>query len=157
MDLLWFDRYKRDDGTGGFLPWELSSGLCTWEQAPAPAQIGKRLVEGVFEHELPVGRAALVNNLTHWGYGMLGGVEYGIVAGSAAHPRMFYGIPFGATLWATSYVVLPLAGLYRPIWEYDRKTLAKDLSAHLVYGLATATAIAFKCRAAPGTLARRSS
>jgi len=35
-------------------------------------------------------------------------------------------------------VVLPLAGLYKPIWEYDRHTLAKDLSAHLVYGLTTA-------------------
>jgi len=34
--------------------------------------------------------------------------------------------------------VLPAAGLYRPIWEYDRKTLADDLSAHLVYGLTTA-------------------
>jgi hypothetical protein len=28
----------------------------------------------------------------------------------------------------------------RPRWTYDRKTLANDLSAHLVYGLATAAA-----------------
>ena len=41
---------------------------------------------------------------------------------------------------ASSYAVLPLAKLYKPIWEYDRKTLAKDLSAHLAYGLATAAA-----------------
>jgi hypothetical protein len=34
--------------------------------------------------------------------------------------------------------VLPAAGLYEPIWKYDRKTLAKDLSAHLVYGVITA-------------------
>jgi hypothetical protein len=140
MDLLWFYRYKRDHGKGGLFTWEFSSGLCTWEQAPAPAQIGRRLVEGVFEHELPAARAGLVNNLTHWGYGMLGGVQYGIVAGSAADPRILYGIPFGATVWAMSYVLLPLAKLYKPIWEYDCKTLAKDLSAHLVYGLATATA-----------------
>jgi hypothetical protein len=32
-------------------------------------------------------------------------------------------------------------GLYEPIWKYDRKTLAKDLTAHLVYGLGTATAL----------------
>jgi hypothetical protein len=140
MDLLWFYRYKRDHGKEGFLDWEFSSGLCTWEQAPAPAQMGERLVEGVFKIELPATRVPLINNLTHWGYGILAGVQYGIVAGSAADPRIGYGIPLGATVWTTSYLVLPLAKLYKPIWEYDRETLAKDLSAHLVYGLATATA-----------------
>ena len=34
---------------------------------------------------------------------------------------------------------MPAAKLYEPIWKYDRRTLAKDLSAHLVYGLTTAT------------------
>jgi hypothetical protein len=33
-----------------------------------------------------------------------------------------------------------LAKLYEPIWKYDAKTLANDLSAHLVYGLVTAAA-----------------
>ena len=54
--------------------------------------------------------------------------------------RVRYGLPFGAAVWSGGYVVLPAAKLYRPIWEYDRVTLAKDLSAHLVYGLATASA-----------------
>ncbi len=31
-------------------------------------------------------------------------------------------------------------GIYRPIWEYDRETLFKDLTAHLVFGLATGLA-----------------
>jgi hypothetical protein len=31
------------------------------------------------------------------------------------------------------------ASLYKPVWEYDAETLWKDLSAHLVYGIATAT------------------
>jgi hypothetical protein len=140
MDLLWFSRYKRDGGEGGFLGWEFSSGLCSWDQAPAPALVGKRLVEGVFQVEVPAERAALVNNITHWGYGMLGGAQYGIVAGSLESPRIVYGIPFGATVWISGYVVLPLAHLYKPIWEYDTKTLAKDFSAHLVYGLTTAVA-----------------
>jgi hypothetical protein len=30
--------------------------------------------------------------------------------------------------------VLPLAKVYQPIWKYDTRTLAKDLSAHVVYG-----------------------
>jgi hypothetical protein len=63
------------------------------------------------------------------------------VAGSLRNPRILYGLPFGAAVWAGGYVVLPAAKLYKPIWEYDRKTLAKDLSAHLVYGLGTAAAV----------------
>ena len=27
------------------------------------------------------------------------------------------GLPFGATVWATGYVVLPEAGIYKPIWR----------------------------------------
>jgi hypothetical protein len=49
-------------------------------------------------------------------------------------------------VWVSGYVVLPLAHLYKPIWEYDSKTLAKDLSAHIVYGVTTAVAFAFLAR-----------
>jgi len=140
MDALWFARYRRAGGDSDFAEWEFSSGVCSWEQAPAPAQVGKRLVEGLFKRELPASRAALVNNITHWAYGMLGGTQYGIVAGSLNRPRIRYGVPFGASVWAAGYAVLPAAKLYKPIWEYDKQALAKDLSAHLVYGVGTATA-----------------
>jgi len=140
MDALLFSRYRRGNGEDDFLAWEFSSGLRSWEDAPAPAQIGKRLVEGIFQIELPPERARLVNNVTHWGYGIMGGQKYGVVAGSLAAPRIVYGLPFGATIWASSYVVLPLAHLYKPIWKYDLETLTGDLSAHLVYGLTTALA-----------------
>jgi hypothetical protein len=140
MDLLWFYRYKKDGGEDGFLSWEFSSGIASWDEAPAPAQVGRRLFEGIFQREIPAERAGLVNNVTHWGYGMLGALQYGIVAGSLKSARVIYGLPFGATVWASGYVVLPLAHLYKPIWQYDPQTLAKDLSAHLVYGLTTAGA-----------------
>src|SRR3954454_1875228 len=138
MDLLLFARYRSGGGRSGFRRWELSTDVKTWDQAPAPAQVGKRLVEGVFGRHLPDERAALVNNLTHWGYGVLNGAPFGILAGSVRAPRAWYGALFGGTVWATSYAVLPAAKLYRPIWEYDARTLAKDLSAHLVYGVSTA-------------------
>ena len=141
MDASLFARYRRGGGDGRFAPWEFSSGVGDWEQAPAPAQVGKRLVEGLFQLKLPPERAALVNNVTHWAYGMLGGAQYGLVAGSLRSPRIRYGLPFGASVWAASYAVLPAAKLYKPIWEYDLPTLAKDLGAHLVYGLTTATAL----------------
>jgi hypothetical protein len=65
-----------------------------------------------------------------------------LTAGSLGAPRVAYGPFFGAGVWGTSYVVLPAAGLYKPIWEYDRVTLAKDRSAHLLYGTTTAATFA---------------
>ncbi len=141
MDALLFARYRREGGDSPFASWELSSGLSSWEDAPAPAQVGRRFVEGLFGRPVPSARAALVNNVTHWAYGIAGGAQYGIAAGSLKVPRVAYGLPFGAMVWGAGYVVLPAMGLYEPIWKYDRKTLAKDLTAHLVYGLGTATAL----------------
>ena len=66
----------------------------------------------------------------------------------AAQPKLWFGLPFGAAVWASGYVVLPLLGVYEPIWKYDLETLRKDLSAHLVFG--TATAAAFRILAHRG-------
>jgi hypothetical protein len=140
MDLVQFARYKRGGGTDRLLAWEFSAGLKDWEQAPAPAQIGRRIFEGVFQRQLPPERAALVNNLTHWGYGIAWGGLFGLVEGSLRAPKVRHGLVLGTTVWIGDYVLLPLAKLYRPIWEYDVKVLAKDLGDHLVYGVSTAGA-----------------
>jgi hypothetical protein len=142
LDLVGFAHYRRGGGKQAFGPWESSADVTGWDQAPAPAQVGRRLAEGLFRIELPQERARLVNNITHWGYGILNGAGYGLVAGSLRTPRVRYGVPFGASVWGSGYVVLPAAGLYRPIWEYDRATLARDLSGHLAYGLTTAAVFA---------------
>jgi hypothetical protein len=76
----------------------------------------------------------------HWGYGSAAAALYGIVAGSLREPSPLYGLPFGAAVWAAGYAVLPEAGIYKPIGEYDAKTLASDLGAHLAYGAGTGTA-----------------
>jgi hypothetical protein len=141
FDAFLYARYRREGGESPLLDWELSKGLDNWDDAPAPAQVGRRLIEGALQVELAPEHARLVNNVTHWGYGLFGALQYGIVVGSLrGAPRILYGLPFGASFWSSGYVVLPVMKLYRPIWEYDAKVLAKDLSAHLVYGLATATA-----------------
>jgi uncharacterized membrane protein YagU involved in acid resistance len=80
-----------------------------------------------------------VNNIMHWGYGMFQGAGYGVVAGSLRRSRTRDGLIFGASLWASDYVILGAAKLYKPIWQYDAKTLARDLNAHLVYGVVTAS------------------
>ena len=140
MDLLLYARYRRGGGKQHLFAWEFSSGLSSLDEAPVPGQVGKRLFEGLFQKKLPPQRAELVSNITHWAYGMLNGALYGIAAESLGQPRTWYGFPFGAGVWAVSYTVLPAAGLYKPIRDYDRETLAKDLSAHLVYGTTTAAA-----------------
>jgi hypothetical protein len=146
MDTFLFARFRRGGGETPFADWELSKGLESWDDAPAPAHVGKRFVEGLFQVELPAARVPLVNNVMHWGYGIANAAQYGIVAGSLPKPRIRYGLPFGAAVWGSGYVVLPAMKLYEPIWKYDRKTLADDLSAHLVYGLATATAFQLLAR-----------
>ncbi len=142
MDALLLWRYRRGGGTEASLSWETSAGVTEWEKAPAPALVGKRLVEGLFQLKLPPDRARLVNNVTHWAFGIANGAGYGVVAASLPRPRVLYGLLFGATVWSGGYVVLPLAKLYKPIWEYDAKTLADDLSDHLLYGLTTSVTFA---------------
>jgi hypothetical protein len=142
MDAVWYRRYRRGGGTQGFLRWEFSVGIDTWDRAPAPALAGKRMAEGFLQKEIPGRYAWLVNNITHWGYGVGWGGVYGLVAGTVGPWRVYWGPPFGAAVWSSSYVTLPLAGLYKPIWQYDLHTLAEDLSAHLVYGGGTAVTFA---------------
>lgn len=140
MDSVWFRRYRRGGGTDPFLDWEFSRGL-TWDSAPAPAQVGKRMVEGMFQTKVDEDLAPLYNNVVHWGYGIAWAGLFGIVAGSLGQSRLLLGPPFGAFVWVTGYAVLAPMKLYKPMWEYDRATLMKDLSAHLVYGVATSIAI----------------
>lgn len=149
MDLVWYSRYRRGGGEDRFTDWEFSASTKSFDDAGAPAQIGKRIVEGLFHTELPPESAAFTNNVVHWATGSQWGAVYGVAAGSAAAANPALGLLLGAAAWGTSYVVMPLAKLYKPIWEYDAKTLAKDLSAHLVFGLATAGAFRALSRGRP--------
>jgi len=100
-----------------------------------PVQLGRgagarasrqRLFEGLFQKKLPPKRAAAVSNITHWAYGMLNGAAYAIAAESLGQPRTWHGLPFGASVWAASYTPSSQPpGLYKPIRDYDRETLAK--------------------------------
>ena len=140
MDASLYRRYRHDGGNAAFAGWESSEGLTSWEHAPAPALVAKRLLEGVLEREIPPRYARLFNNATHWGFGLAAGAGYGVL-GSRRRPKVWYGLPFGAAVWLSGYIVLPLLGVYKPIWKYDLGTLRRDLNAHLVFG--TATAVAF--------------
>ncbi len=138
LDLLGYARFRRGGGDQGFLDWESSAGLADWEAAPAPAQVGRRIIEGLFQIKLEPPWARATNNTMHWLYGTSWGATYGVVSTSVLRRRGLIAAVFGPAVWASGYVVLPLARLYKPIWRYDLKTLWTDLSGHLAYGLSTA-------------------
>jgi hypothetical protein len=119
------------------LQWEFSTPAASWDAAPAPARVGKLLFERLSRRRLSERYIALANNVLHWSYGLSWGAAFGIVAGSMREYNPTYGLPFAVVVWANGYLVLPPTGIYRPIWEYDVPTLAKDLSAHLAYGIGT--------------------
>ena len=137
MDLVWYTRYRRGGGEDEFADWEVTGDVETWEQAPAPGQVGRKALQAVGV-DVPIEHAAALSNFMHWIYGT------GWVAACAVLlPRRpwWAGPALGTLVWSSDYVVLPVAGIYEPIWRYDAKTLAKDLSAHLVFGTASDTAL----------------
>lgn len=137
MDLFWYRGYRERGGEQPFARWAFSSGIDSFEDAGPPAQLAEKLAErlGV---ELPERAAGTVSDVVHW----LTGTGYGaLVQGLVIHDRRnpaASALATGGVAWLNAYVTLGAVGLYKPIWEYDRKTLAKDLTAHLAYGAGTA-------------------
>jgi hypothetical protein len=147
MDYLLYRRYRRDGGKETFWHWESAAGVTSWDQASAPGQVGRKLERLLAGGEPPPDRwARTTTNVLHWATGIGWTVQYGVLASrTAAHP-LVRALSLGPVVWLSGYVVLPLAGVYKPIWEYDARTLADDLSAHLVFGLTTSAAFAVLAR-----------
>jgi hypothetical protein len=139
LDAVHYLKYRRAGGTESPLAWEFAP-VENWETAPEPGQVAKRLIEGFTQRSLPDRSAWLISTIAHWAYGSAAGAAYGVLAGSRPSPDPVSGVPFGAAVFANDYIALPAAGLYKPIWDYDAKTLAWDLGAHLAYGAGTGTA-----------------
>ena len=139
MDLLWFRRYKTDGGTAGFATWEFQPSFDGFADAPAPAKVGKVLAQKAHV-DLPDSLAPLTNNVVHWSTGVWWGVAAAMLRPLPGVGAVRSGVLAGIGAWATSYAVLPKLGVYKPITEYDPKTLWKDLSAHLVFGSAVGVA-----------------
>jgi hypothetical protein len=114
--------------------------LRAWKEAPAPAQVGRRILKGVFQVQVPLEKAPLLTNVVHWATGTAWGAVYGVVEGTVERPPLPMGAAFGAGVWAASYAQLVPMGIYKPPWKYSPATIALDLSYHLVYGVATAAA-----------------
>jgi uncharacterized membrane protein YagU involved in acid resistance len=105
-----------------------------WEQASAPAKVG-RLILGAVGYDVPEDKIGLLTNVMHWSYGTAWGAIYGAVMGNAAHDRpLTRGLAFGSWVWVMSYLQMVPLGFYEPPWKYSPQELAMDLSYHLAYG-----------------------
>jgi hypothetical protein len=149
MDLLLYLRQRRAGGTEPLFEWELAAGVMTWDDASAPGQLGQKLERLITRRPPPDRWARTTTNLVHWATGIGWGAQYGLVAGKVPRHPGVRALALGPVAWLSGYVILPLAGVYEPIWEYDARTLADDLSAHLVFGAATSAVFAAMTREGP--------
>jgi hypothetical protein len=134
MDLLLYQRYRRDGGKEPLRRWEFAAGVMSWDDASAPGQLGRKALRVATGREPPDEWARATTNVVHWATGVGWGMQYGALASATSSHRWARALAFGPVVWFSGYVVLPLAKVYKPIWDYDTRTLANDLSAHLVYG-----------------------
>lgn len=139
MDALWYRRHRAEGGTTPFATWEFQSDIDGFDDAPAPARVGKILAQKAHV-DLPDSLAPLTNNVVHWSTGVSWGVAAAMLRPVPGVGAIRAGVLAGVAAWTTSYAVLPKLGVYKPITEYDPKTLWKDLSAHLVFGSAVGAA-----------------
>jgi hypothetical protein len=146
MDLFLYRRYRQEGGTDPVWPWESAEGVTSWEEASAPGQVGRKVERLVTRQEPPDRWARATTNLVHWATGVGWAAQYGALARrTSGHPWVRV-LALGPVVWLSGYVLLPLAKVYKPIWQYDARTLGKDLSAHLVYGATTGAAFAALAR-----------
>ena len=139
------DAREEADGVTG----EDSDQLDPWEAAPAPAQVGKRLLEGVFEWRVPPEAIPVLTHVMHWSYGTLWGGAFVVGRDSSRSRRLLLGPLFGLTVWGASYAQLVPLGIYEPPWRYPLGSLADELGYHITYGSTVALTYALvECLAA---------
>jgi hypothetical protein len=137
MDAVLYLMYRRSGGKQGPFAWDFSAGVEDWDAASSPGLVGKALLHRLLGHEAPERWARPTQNIVHWATGIGWSTQLSVVSGATGRVQRGAGLTFGATVWLASYIVLPFGKVYKPFWEYDYGTLAKDLGPHLVYGVTT--------------------
>jgi hypothetical protein len=111
-----------------------------WQSAPAPAQVGKRLIEGLLRRPVPAKAIPMLTQVMHWSYGSAWGGAYAITRKSARGRISLVGPLFGLGVWAVSYIQLVPLGIYEPPWSYPLSSIADEIGYHLTYGATVAIA-----------------
>ena len=146
MDVVQYRRARRQGDGEPFWRWELAAGVTSFDEASAPGRIGQKVERLVLRRPPPDRWARTTTNVVHWATGIGWAVQYGALAGRTAGHPWARALALGPAVWLSGYAVLPLVGVYQPIWKYDVRTLAEDLSAHLVYGAVTSSVFAVLTR-----------
>ena len=137
LDLLQYSRYRRGAGKEHLWHWEFAGDVMSWDDASAPGQLARKALSAVTGDDPPNEWARPATNITHWATGIGWGAAYGALASATSRAPRARALALGPVVWLSGYVVLPLAKVYKPIWDYDARTLAEDLSGHLMYGSVT--------------------
>jgi hypothetical protein len=138
MDMLGYRRYRHDNGRSSLSDWEFRTTSDGFDDAPAPARVGKWLASAA-HIDLPDSAATVTNNVVHWTTGLIWGTAAATLHCLPRVRSVEAGVLTGFLAFATSYAVLPKLGIYRKITSYDARTLAHDLSAHVVFGVVAGT------------------
>lgn len=81
----------------------------------------------------------------HFSYGAAMGCVYFLASRRVDLPSMIKGPTFGVALWASAFCgFIPLMGIYKPAWRFDRAELEVTLAAHAGYGLIVGMASRFR-------------
>ncbi len=140
MDLLWYRRARADGNDSSFGDYELSRDTTSFDDAGAPAQIGRKAAAAVGVR-IPDRDAGLTNDIVHWMIGIGWAIGGAVLAARTGVPPLAAGVASGFAAFGASYAVLPLLGVYQPIWQYDAATVGKDATAHATFGAATGLAL----------------
>jgi hypothetical protein len=136
MDLVLYRRYRAGGGEDRFADWEFSTSTASFEDASAPGKVAEKAADAV-GIDLPESAAGTATDVVHW----LTGAGYGVAHALFQHDSgVLSGVKTGSAAFLNSYATLGALGIYQPIWEYDRKTLEQDFTAHLAFGFATGVA-----------------
>jgi hypothetical protein len=141
MDAVLYASYRRGGGKLGPLQWEFSTNVDGWSSVSSPGLVGKLLLHDLLRREPPDRWARPAQNIVHWSTGVGWGSMFAVITVQSKRSPWTWGIGLGSAAWLTSYIVLPIVKVYKPIWEYDAKTLMGDLGAHLLYGVTSSTAL----------------
>lgn len=119
MDLVLYRRYRREGGKDSLARWELAADVMSWDEASAPGQLGQKLERFVVRRPPPDNWARTTTNVVHWATGMGWGLQYGVLASRTSRYPWIRALALGPVVWFAGCVILPLAGVYKPIWKYD--------------------------------------
>lgn len=112
------------------------------EASTTPAEVGRRIIEGVFQRQVPEERTEALNTAMHWGYGTSWGALYGLAQGTVHARPGRHGVVFGTLVWGASLLHMPAMKLAPPVWEYSPEELGLEVGFHVVYGVTVAMAYA---------------